>query len=152
MNNFSPDKILRTDIKVYITVYTNFNLQSLMTKKTRLFKITGYIILSIACLMFLLMPVVPFLDLSPGRKAGITTGLFIAGEVLFYLSLVFLGRSFYDKIKKNWKFWKKKDVKSDIWNEVIHVFKGIKKNADRARFQNLPVFRVDHLKADHLKQ
>jgi hypothetical protein len=47
------------------------------------------------------------LGFSKVQIAGITTGLIIAGEILFYLSLFILGRSFYDKIKNKLKFWKK---------------------------------------------
>jgi hypothetical protein len=79
-----------------------------MKKKNELLKIVGYIILSVSCVLFLLIPVVPWFDFSPGQIAGISAGLLIAGEVLFYLSLVILGRSFYDKIKTKLKFWKKK--------------------------------------------
>jgi hypothetical protein len=79
-----------------------------MKKKNELLKIVGYIILSVSCILFLLIPVVPWFDLSAGQIAGISAGLLIAGEVLFYLSLVILGRSFYDKIKAKLKFWKNK--------------------------------------------
>jgi hypothetical protein len=34
--------------------------------------------------------------------------LIIIGEILFYLSLFILGRSFYDKIRSKLKFWKTK--------------------------------------------
>jgi hypothetical protein len=47
------------------------------------------------------------LGFSKVQIAGITTGLIIAGEILFYLSLFILGRSFYDKIKGKLRFWKK---------------------------------------------
>jgi len=76
-------------------------------------KTIGYIILLISCLLFLMIPIVPWLDISKIQIAGITTGLIIAGEILFYLSLVILGRSFYDKIKSKLKFWKSKTNDSD---------------------------------------
>jgi len=60
-----------------------------------------------------MIPIVPWLDISKIQIAGITTGLIIAGEILFYLSLVILGRSFYDKIKSKLKFWKSKTNDSD---------------------------------------
>jgi hypothetical protein len=76
-------------------------------------KILGFIILGISCLLFIMIPVVPWFDLSKGKIAGITTGLFISGEVTFYLSLFILGRSFFDKIKSRLKFRKVKppDIK-----------------------------------------
>jgi hypothetical protein len=76
-------------------------------------KIIGYILLAMSSLLFIMIPVIPWFDLSKSQIAGITTILFIAGEVLFYLSLFILGRSFFDKIKTRLKFWKAKsaDVK-----------------------------------------
>jgi hypothetical protein len=71
-------------------------------------KTAGYIILLISCLSFLMIPVVPWLGFSKIQIVGITTGLIIAGEIMFYLSLIILGRSFYDKIKSKLKFWKRK--------------------------------------------
>jgi hypothetical protein len=71
-------------------------------------KIIGYILLLISCLSFLMIVIVPWLGLSKIQIAGITTGLIITGEILFYLSLIILGRSFYDKIKSKLKFWKAK--------------------------------------------
>ena len=78
-------------------------------------KTVGYIILIISCLSFLMIPIVPWFGFSKIQLAGITTGLIIVGEILFYLSLFILGRSFYDKIKSKLTFWKKKpkDVTMD---------------------------------------
>ena len=83
-------------------------------------KTVGYIILVISCLSFLMILIVPWFGFSKIQLAGITTGLIIVGEILFYLSLFILGRSFYDKIKSKLKFWKTKpknskpSVQSDI--------------------------------------
>jgi len=85
-----------------------FNLK----KDNNLLKIIGFIILAISCILFILIPVVPWFDFSAGQIAGITAGLLIAGEILFYLSLFILGRSFYDKLKSKLKFWKSKQEKS----------------------------------------
>ena len=52
--------------------------------------------------------IVPWLGFSKIQIAGITTGLIITGEILFYLSLFILGRSFYEKIKSKLKFWRTK--------------------------------------------
>jgi len=48
------------------------------------------------------------MSFSKVQIAGITTGLIITGEVLFYLSLIILGKSFWTKIKTKLKFWKVK--------------------------------------------
>ncbi len=69
-------------------------------------KTIGYILLIVSCLAFLMILVIPWLGFSKIHIAGITTGLIIAGEVLFYLSLFILGRSLYDKIKSKLRFWK----------------------------------------------
>jgi hypothetical protein len=69
-------------------------------------KITGYVILILSCLLFLSIPVIPFLGFTGGRIAAITTGLFIAGEVTFYTSLIILGKTFYEKLKSKFRFRK----------------------------------------------
>jgi hypothetical protein len=76
-------------------------------------KIVGYTILLVSCLLFLLILVVPWFGFSKSQIAGITTGLIIAGEILFYLSLVILGRSFFDKLKSRLIFWKSKAKNPD---------------------------------------
>jgi hypothetical protein len=85
-----------------------------MKKKSEILRIIGYILLAVSCILFILIPVVPWFDFSAGQIAGITAGLLIAGEILFYSSLFILGRSFYDKIKSRLKFWKTKTNGSDI--------------------------------------
>ena len=77
-------------------------------------KTIGYILFLISCLSFLMMLIVPWLGFSKIQIAGITTGLVIAGEILFYLSLFILGRSFYDKIKSKLKFRKAKTNDTDL--------------------------------------
>lgn len=77
-------------------------------------KIAGFILLAISCLSFLLILVIPWLGYPKGKVAGIITGLIIVGEVLFYLSLFILGRSYYDKIKSKLSFWKSKRKKNDL--------------------------------------
>jgi len=85
-----------------------------MKKKSELVKIAGYIILAVSCLLFILIPVVPWFHLPAGKIAAITAGLLIAGEILFYLSLIILGRSFYDKIKAKLKFRRSKSDDSNL--------------------------------------
>jgi multisubunit Na+/H+ antiporter MnhE subunit len=77
-------------------------------------KTIGYVLLVISCLSFLMILIVPWLGFSKIQIAGITTGLIIAGEILFYLSLFILGRSFWDKIKSKLKFWKVKNNNPDL--------------------------------------
>ena len=82
------------------------------TKK--ILRTTGYIMFCISCLSFLLILVVPWLGFSKGQIAGITTGLIITGEVLFYSSLLILGKSFWHKIKGKLAFWKVKTNNPDL--------------------------------------
>ena len=77
-------------------------------------KTVGYLILAISCLSFIMILIVPWLGFSKIQIAGITTGLIITGEILFYLSLFILGRSFYDKIRSKLKFWKTKKNEPDL--------------------------------------
>ena len=77
-------------------------------------KLAGYIIFGISCLLWGLILVVPFMGFSGGKVAGITTGLVIAGEITFYLSIFLIGKEFLVKIKN--KFRRKKDVPSEIDN------------------------------------
>jgi len=81
-------------------------------------KATGYVLLLISCVSFLMILVVPWLGFSKIQIAGITTGLIITGEILFYLSLFILGRSFYDKIKSKLKFRKAKTIATKIPGQV----------------------------------
>jgi hypothetical protein len=79
-----------------------------MKTKSKFLRITGFVILTISCILFILIPVIPWFDFSAAQIAGISGGLLITGEILFYLSLFILGREFYDKIKSRIKFWKPK--------------------------------------------
>jgi hypothetical protein len=84
-------------------------------------KSVGYIILAISCLSFIMILIVPWLGFSKIQIAGITTGLIITGEILFYLSLFILGRSFYDKIKSKLKFWNKKKNDSNLSDKQTDI-------------------------------
>lgn len=77
-------------------------------------KTIGYILLLISCLSFIMILIVPWLGFSKIQIAGISTALIIAGEILFYLSLFILGRSFWDKIKNKLKYWKFKTNDTDL--------------------------------------
>jgi len=75
-------------------------------------KLAGYIIFGISCLLWGLILVVPFMGFSGGKVAWITTGLIIAGEITFYLSIFLIGRAFLVKIKN--KFGRKKNVPPEV--------------------------------------
>jgi hypothetical protein len=77
-------------------------------------KTIGYTLFLLCCLCFGLILVVPWLDFTTGHKAGITTGLIIAGEVFFYVSLIFLGKPFLAKMKSVFKFGKTKSADTTV--------------------------------------
>jgi hypothetical protein len=69
-------------------------------------KTIGYILFIICCVSFLSIPIIPFLGISAKQVAAVTVILIIIGEVTFYTSLIFLGKTFYTKIKNLLKFRK----------------------------------------------
>lgn len=73
-------------------------------------KLIGYIVLGISIVIWLLIPVVPFMGFSIAKAAGITTGLIIAGEITFYLSIFMIGKEFLVKIKNWFKHRKAKPI------------------------------------------
>jgi len=77
-------------------------------------KTLGYILFGICCLSFLSILLVPFLGFSAKQIAGVTLVLVIIGEATFYISLILLGKSFFNKIKDKLKLKKSKSSgKSD---------------------------------------
>jgi hypothetical protein len=76
-------------------------------------KTLGYILFVLCCLAWLMIAVIPFLGFSKGETAGIITGLIIFGEVTFYVSILMLGKTFYNKIKEKFRFRKKKGDKGN---------------------------------------
>ena len=76
-------------------------------------KLAGYIILGISVIIWLMIPVVPFLGFSVAQIAGITTGLVVAGEITFYLGLFLVGKEFLVKLK-NWFKRRKESAESPI--------------------------------------
>jgi hypothetical protein len=73
-----------------------------------MFKILGFIILIISCVLFILIPVVPWMGLSKETAIWTASALLISGEVLFYLSLFILGKTYWEKIKAKLLFWRSK--------------------------------------------
>ncbi len=74
----------------------------------RMTKLIGYIILGISIVIWLMIPVVPFLGFSVGPAAGITTGLIVAGEITFYLSIFLIGKEFLVRLKNKFRLPKSK--------------------------------------------
>jgi hypothetical protein len=72
------------------------------------YKISGYVILIISCVLWGMIAIIPFLGYSKKEIAGIIAALIIAGEITFYLSIIILGKSILAKLKSLFLFWKKK--------------------------------------------
>ena len=70
-------------------------------------KAIGYSLFVLSFITWGAIAVVPFLDISIGMATAYTTGLFITGEIAFFLSMVLLGKEFVMKIKI---FWAKLNV------------------------------------------
>ncbi len=63
-------------------------------------KVAGYCLFVLSFVAWIAIAALPFFDLSLSAVAAISTGLIIAGEVLFFLSVLMLGREFVVKIKQ----------------------------------------------------
>jgi len=87
-----------------------------LNSKSKAKKLAGYIIFGLSCILWLFILVIPWFDFTKAQIAGITTGLVIAGEVTFYLSIFILGKSFYQKIKNKLGFGRKKTAETDTQN------------------------------------
>jgi len=66
-------------------------------------KLIGYVIFGICCILWGLILVVPFLGFSVAKIATVTTGLIIAGEITFYLSIFMIGKEFLVKMKNKFR-------------------------------------------------
>ena len=65
----------------------------------------GYVFLGLACCMWLLISFVGFFHLSTNQTAILLTATIVLGEVFFVLSIFFLGKAFFQKIKHFCKVW-----------------------------------------------
>jgi hypothetical protein len=63
-------------------------------------KAAGYCLFVLSFVAWIAIAALPFFDLSLSAVAAISTGLIIAGEVLFFLSVLLLGREFAAKTKQ----------------------------------------------------
>ena len=75
----------------------------------------GITLMIVAAVLFLCIPVVPFLNIDGKTKITISTILFIAGEITFWGGGLLVGKELFTKYKsyfnpKNW-FAKKQDDK-----------------------------------------
>lgn len=83
-------------------------------KKNKLVLNIGIVLIIISIPFFLLLLAIPFLDIN--KKAQISLGLLISGEILFWAGGILVGKELFAKYKsylnpKNW-FNKKTEKKS----------------------------------------
>ncbi len=62
-------------------------------------KTLGYILFILSWVAWGVIALLPFLEITKVQVASFTTMSLIAGEVLFWLSLLLLGKDFMSKIK-----------------------------------------------------
>ncbi len=65
--------------------------------------VVGYFLFVFSFVAWAAIAILPFFDLSIAMASAITTGLIIAGEIAFYVSIVLLGKEFLIKIKNYFK-------------------------------------------------
>jgi hypothetical protein len=65
----------------------------------------GYFFVVLSFLPWAAIAALPFLDISIGMAAGITTGLVVGAEVSFLLGLALLGPEAWGRIKAAFRKW-----------------------------------------------
>jgi len=78
---------------------------------------TGIALITFSILLFLSLPVVPFLDVTAKSKITISTVVFILAEITFWSGGILLGKELFSKYKAllnpaNW--FKKKAVQEPV--------------------------------------
>ena len=78
----------------------------------------GLVIIVLSVLLFLFLPVIPFLNFNDKTKVTISTVVFIIAEITFYTGGFLLGKELFSKYKsylnpKNW-FNKKKEGPEEV--------------------------------------
>ncbi|RZT23952.1 MULTISPECIES: transporter suffix domain-containing protein [Fictibacillus] len=74
-------------------------------------KKTGIILIVLSFVLWICIPIIPFLSLSAAAKTGIVSALFIGGEVFFWLGALLAGKDIVKKFIQ--KYWRKKAKEDD---------------------------------------
>jgi len=85
----------------------------------------GIVLIVISIPIFLIIPVIPFLNLDNKTKIALTTISLIIAEVIFWSGGLLVGKELFSKYKsylnpKNW-FKKKKEEKESFHNSQIDM-------------------------------
>jgi ABC-type transport system involved in cytochrome c biogenesis permease component len=75
-------------------------------------KKTGIIFIILSFVLWIFIPIIPFLSFSAATKTGIVSGLFIGGEVFFWLGALLAGKDIVKKFIQ--KYWRKKEKEDDL--------------------------------------
>jgi ABC-type transport system involved in cytochrome c biogenesis permease component len=75
-------------------------------------KKTGIIFIILSFVLWIFIPIIPFLSFSAAAKTGIVSGLFIGGEVFFWLGALLAGKDIAKKFIQ--KYWRKKEKEDDL--------------------------------------
>lgn len=69
-------------------------------------KFLGYMLLTVSCVAWAALPVIPFLSLTAALKASWAGGLFVFAEVTWWLAVPLLGKEIIDWSKRCWQSFK----------------------------------------------
>jgi hypothetical protein len=86
-------------VEFFLNALTNMHMTKGLVLQSAMKKKVGYALLVLSFVPWGMIALLPFLELSAGQIAAATTALIIAGECLFYISIVLLGREAWQKIK-----------------------------------------------------
>jgi ABC-type transport system involved in cytochrome c biogenesis permease component len=72
----------------------------------------GIIFIVLSFVLWILIPIIPFLSFSAAAKTAIVSGLFIGGEVFFWFGALLAGKDIVKKFIR--KYWRKKEKEDDL--------------------------------------
>ncbi len=89
----------------------------LKTLNPKFLTISGIVLIASSIILFLAIFVISFLTIPLAKKGMIVSGLFIGGEITWWLGVILLGKQMYTKYKKymnplNW--FERKEVVPEI--------------------------------------
>jgi hypothetical protein len=75
-------------------------------RQLNLRQLCGVVLLTISTILWLVLPVVPFLPLDTGTKVGVGTGVFLVAEATGYPGLALLGKEALQATRSGWNRFK----------------------------------------------
>ncbi|HIM54177.1 MAG TPA: transporter suffix domain-containing protein [Gammaproteobacteria bacterium] len=71
----------------------------LKSQENKIGKLLGYTLFTLSCIAWVAVLLLPFSNFSVAQIVGATTILIILAELLFWCSIVLLGKTFWTRIK-----------------------------------------------------